>query len=134
MAAAVRSFLVVPQNVNAGWQATLQRPARCAPVRLDGWEQAWLLPAGSTGQVTLTYLPNASYRGRWPAAWPPWCCSGWPRSGPGGGVAARCRWAAGPDRGPFCPATVIRGVPGVSAALARPGRDGPGSGGWYGPC
>ncbi len=61
VAAAVRSFLAVPQNVNAGWQATLGG-RRLRPVRLDGWEQAWLLPAGSSGTVTLTYLPNTSYQ------------------------------------------------------------------------
>ena len=61
VATAVRSFLVVPQNVNAGWQATLGG-RRLRPVRLDGWEQAWLLPAGSSGTVTLTYQPNASYQ------------------------------------------------------------------------
>ena len=32
------------------------------PVRLDGWEQAWLLPAGTHGVVRLTYLPDATYR------------------------------------------------------------------------
>ena len=61
VATAVRSFLVVPQNVNAGWQATLGG-RRLRPVRLDGWEQAWLLPAGSHGTVTLTYRPNTSYQ------------------------------------------------------------------------
>jgi arabinofuranan 3-O-arabinosyltransferase len=61
VATAVRSFLVVPQNVNAGWQATLDG-RRLRPVRLDGWEQAWLLPAGSHGTVTLTYLPNRIYQ------------------------------------------------------------------------
>jgi arabinofuranan 3-O-arabinosyltransferase len=61
VAAAARSFLVVPQNVNAGWQAILDG-RRLRPVRLDGWEQAWLLPAGSSGTVTLTYLPNTRYQ------------------------------------------------------------------------
>ncbi len=61
VATAVRSFLVVPQNVNAGWQATLGG-RRLRPARLDGWEQAWLLPAGSHGTVTLTYQPNTIYQ------------------------------------------------------------------------
>jgi arabinofuranan 3-O-arabinosyltransferase len=56
-----RSYLVVRENVNAGWQATIGgRPLRA--VRLDGWEQAWLLPAGTTGTVTLTYRPDVPYR------------------------------------------------------------------------
>jgi arabinofuranan 3-O-arabinosyltransferase len=61
VAAAVRSFLVVPQNVNAGWQATLGG-RRLLPVRLDGWEQAWLLSAGSRGTVTLIYQPDTIYQ------------------------------------------------------------------------
>jgi arabinofuranan 3-O-arabinosyltransferase len=32
------------------------------PVRLDGWKQAWVLPAGSSGVVTLTYGPQSLYR------------------------------------------------------------------------
>jgi arabinofuranan 3-O-arabinosyltransferase len=59
--AAARSYLVVNENFNAGWQARLHgRPLPA--VRLDGWKQGWLLAAGSTGTVTLTYLPDALYR------------------------------------------------------------------------
>ena len=55
------SYLVVNENFNPGWRAVLGgRPLRA--VRLDGWRQAWLLPAGPGGLVTLTYLPNAVYR------------------------------------------------------------------------
>lgn len=61
VAAHQRSFLVVNENFNAGWRASIgSGPLRA--VRLDGWEQAWLLPAGTAGVVTLTYLPNAPYR------------------------------------------------------------------------
>jgi arabinofuranan 3-O-arabinosyltransferase len=55
------SYLVVAENFNAGWQASIGgRSLR--PVQLDGWEQAWLLPAGTHGVVTLTYGPDAVYR------------------------------------------------------------------------
>jgi arabinofuranan 3-O-arabinosyltransferase len=55
------SYLVVNENFNPGWRAVIGgRPLRA--VRLDGWKQAWLLPSGSAGLVTLTYLPNAVYR------------------------------------------------------------------------
>src|SRR5580704_18052581 len=44
-------------------------PPACAPSRprpppgqLDGWKQAWLLPTGSSGLVTLTYQPESLYR------------------------------------------------------------------------
>jgi arabinofuranan 3-O-arabinosyltransferase len=61
VSAATRSYLVVNENYNLGWQATLAgRPLPA--VRLDGWKQGWVLPAGSTGQVMLTYVPNALYR------------------------------------------------------------------------
>jgi arabinofuranan 3-O-arabinosyltransferase len=53
---------VVNENFNPGWRAVIDgRQLRA--VRLDGWKQAWLLPAGTAGVVTLTYLPNAIYRG-----------------------------------------------------------------------
>ena len=61
VSAATRSYLVVNENYNPGWQATLDgRPLPA--VRLDGWKQGWVLPAGTSGQVLLTFLPNASYR------------------------------------------------------------------------
>jgi arabinofuranan 3-O-arabinosyltransferase len=55
-----RSYLVVNENFNPGWRAVLAgRTLR--PVRLDGWKQAWVLPAGSAGLVTLTYEPETWY-------------------------------------------------------------------------
>jgi arabinofuranan 3-O-arabinosyltransferase len=56
-----RSYLVVNENFNAGWRARLD--GRTLPaVRIDGWKQAWLLPAGTAGTVTLTYAPDTLYR------------------------------------------------------------------------
>ncbi len=61
VSAAARSYLVVNENYNPGWRATLHgRPLPA--LRLDGWKQGWLLPAGASGQVILTFLPNAIYR------------------------------------------------------------------------
>jgi arabinofuranan 3-O-arabinosyltransferase len=61
VSASAASYLTVAENFNAGWQATLHgRVLR--PVRLDGWEQAWLLPAGSAGSVTLSYRPDGPFR------------------------------------------------------------------------
>lgn len=56
-----QSYLIVNENFNAGWQAALHGRV-LQPVELDGWKQGWLLPAGSRGQVTLTYLPDGQYR------------------------------------------------------------------------
>jgi arabinofuranan 3-O-arabinosyltransferase len=55
------SYLVVNENFNAGWRATI-RGRQLQAVRLDGWKQSWLLPAGTAGVVTLTYPPDATYR------------------------------------------------------------------------
>jgi arabinofuranan 3-O-arabinosyltransferase len=55
------SYLVVNENYNAGWQAAAGGRVLRA-VRLDGWKQAWLLPAGTSGVVTLTYRPDGIYR------------------------------------------------------------------------
>jgi arabinofuranan 3-O-arabinosyltransferase len=59
--AAARSYLEVNENFNAGWRAVLDGRA-LQPVQLDGWKQAWVLPAGAAGLVTLTYQPESLYR------------------------------------------------------------------------
>jgi len=61
VAASQPSYLIVNENFNAGWRAVLQGRL-LQPVRLDGWKQGWLLPAGSRGLVTLTYQPDGQYR------------------------------------------------------------------------
>ena len=116
--AATRSYLVVDENFNAGWRARLDgRPL--SAIRLDGWKQAWLLPAGATGTVTLTYLPDARYRDAgagglgglalialvalWPGepAWRRRWCPAWLRWRRRGRPRARSQDAgrAGPGRG-----------------------------------
>ncbi|WP_329425775.1 alpha-(1-_3)-arabinofuranosyltransferase [Streptosporangium sp. NBC_01495] len=54
------SYLVVNENHNRGWQASIDG-RRLQPARLDGWRQAWLLPP-STGVVVITYEPDGLYR------------------------------------------------------------------------
>jgi arabinofuranan 3-O-arabinosyltransferase len=61
VSASQRSYLVVNQNFNVGWQARAAGRV-LTPVQLDGWKQAWLLPAGTSGLVTLTYTPDSPYR------------------------------------------------------------------------
>ncbi|MGH3248212.1 MAG: alpha-(1-_3)-arabinofuranosyltransferase domain-containing protein, partial [Trebonia sp.] len=61
VAAPARSYLEVNENFNAGWQAVIDGH-RLPPVQLDGWKQAWVLPAGTAGVVTLTYQPASLYR------------------------------------------------------------------------
>jgi arabinofuranan 3-O-arabinosyltransferase len=55
------ALLVVPENFNAGWTATLDG-RRLPAVRVDGWQQAFTLPAGAGGTVTLTFTPDRPYR------------------------------------------------------------------------
>ncbi len=55
------SWLVVRENANSGWHATFGGVALEARV-VDGWQQAWVVPAGSAGLVTLTFTPDTTYR------------------------------------------------------------------------
>jgi arabinofuranan 3-O-arabinosyltransferase len=36
--------------------------ARLTPVAVNGWQQGWLVPAGTSGIITLTFAPNSAYR------------------------------------------------------------------------
>ncbi|QGK68900.1 DUF3367 domain-containing protein [Allosaccharopolyspora coralli] len=57
-----RSVLSVPENANQGWVARLDGE-RLEPTRVDGWQQAWVVPEGAGGEVTLDFEPNSRYRG-----------------------------------------------------------------------
>ncbi|WSZ89578.1 alpha-(1-_3)-arabinofuranosyltransferase family protein [Micromonospora sp. NBC_00858] len=54
------SYLVVPENANPGWRATLDG-VRLVPTRVDGWKQAWFVPAGAAGRVELVFTPGEQY-------------------------------------------------------------------------
>jgi arabinofuranan 3-O-arabinosyltransferase len=53
-------ILVVHENINLGWQATIDGRA-LEPVRIDGWQQGWVLPPGGAALVRLSFLPNPVY-------------------------------------------------------------------------
>jgi arabinofuranan 3-O-arabinosyltransferase len=55
------SYLVVNDNFNGGWKASLDGQ-ELRPVRLDGWRQAWVLPKNTDGVVDMTYGPDGTYR------------------------------------------------------------------------
>ncbi|WP_051425968.1 alpha-(1-_3)-arabinofuranosyltransferase [Jiangella gansuensis] len=55
------AVLAVAENLNSGWEATLEG-RRLEPVRLEGWAQGFVLPAGPAGVVELTYGPDEPYR------------------------------------------------------------------------
>jgi arabinofuranan 3-O-arabinosyltransferase len=55
------SYLAVAQNYNTGWKAVLNGRS-LTPVRLDGWQQGWVIPAGAGGTVVMTFPADAWYR------------------------------------------------------------------------
>ncbi|MGW0334765.1 alpha-(1-_3)-arabinofuranosyltransferase domain-containing protein [Streptomyces sp. NPDC003011] len=54
------SYVTTYENYNEGWRATLDGK-ELTPVRLDGWQQGWRIPAGAGGTVTLSYEPATTY-------------------------------------------------------------------------
>lgn len=56
------SVLVMSHNQNKGWSATTSEGARLVGVRVNGWQQGWLVPRGAKVVVTTEYLPQRSYR------------------------------------------------------------------------
>jgi arabinofuranan 3-O-arabinosyltransferase len=55
------TLLVIPENTNPGWRATLDGEG-LGPVAVDGWQQGYVLPAGAAGTVELDFLPGPYYR------------------------------------------------------------------------
>ncbi|MGW7263711.1 alpha-(1-_3)-arabinofuranosyltransferase domain-containing protein [Streptomyces sp. NPDC054842] len=58
--AGAASYLTTYENANDGWEATLNG-RKLTPVRLDGWQQGWRIPAGAGGTVKLSYGPSTVY-------------------------------------------------------------------------
>ncbi|CAM3485896.1 Arabinofuranan 3-O-arabinosyltransferase [Kibdelosporangium persicum] len=57
------AVISVPENANDGWVATVDgKPL--ARTRIDGWQQAWVLPAGAEATVSLRFEPDVPYRQR----------------------------------------------------------------------
>ena len=54
--------LVVPESRNSGWAATGPDGAPLRAVTVNGWQQGWVVPAGTDGAVTLRFALNAPYR------------------------------------------------------------------------
>ncbi|RBY97735.1 DUF3367 domain-containing protein [Blastococcus sp. TF02-8] len=55
------TVLVVPENTNAGWTATLDG-RRLETVAVDGWQQGYVLPPGPRATVDLDFGPGSAYR------------------------------------------------------------------------
>jgi arabinofuranan 3-O-arabinosyltransferase len=56
------SVLTVAQNFSEGWEAYDGTGRKLVPIRVGGWQQGWLLPAGPEQQVTARFVPDRDYR------------------------------------------------------------------------
>ena len=54
------AIVSVPQNINAGWVATVDG-VELEPIVVDGWAQGWLLPSDLSGEVELAIAPQRGY-------------------------------------------------------------------------
>ncbi len=50
----------MPANANPGWRATFAGKV-LTPVRVDGWQQGWVLPAGPGGRLVIDFPPQRWY-------------------------------------------------------------------------
>ncbi|WP_322778955.1 alpha-(1-_3)-arabinofuranosyltransferase domain-containing protein [Frankia sp. Cas4] len=61
IAAGERSYLAVRENANASWTATVNGVS-LPVIRLDGWQQGWIIPAGVAGTIVIVNRPGQTYR------------------------------------------------------------------------
>lgn len=54
------AVLSMPSNFNDGWVARLDG-RRVPAVRVDGWQQGWIVPAGAGGVLTVEFAPQGTY-------------------------------------------------------------------------
>lgn len=59
--ASIPRFLELTENHNPGWVASVAG-LELEPIRVDGWRQAWIIPTGVSGVVTMEFAPNGVYR------------------------------------------------------------------------
>jgi hypothetical protein len=57
-----QSVLAVAQNYSEGWEAYDSRGNKLTPIRIGGWQQGWVLPAGPEQVVTARFMPDRLYR------------------------------------------------------------------------
>ena len=55
------TYPAVAQNYNRGWTATLAGET-LTPIRLDGWQQGYIIPAGLAGVVKMVMAPDRIFR------------------------------------------------------------------------
>ncbi|WP_282785493.1 alpha-(1-_3)-arabinofuranosyltransferase family protein, partial [Nocardia sp. CC201C] len=55
-------LLVLPLSTNVGWEAHTADGTALEPVVIDGWQQAWLVPADTEGPITVSFPADRWYR------------------------------------------------------------------------
>ncbi|MFE3292356.1 alpha-(1-_3)-arabinofuranosyltransferase family protein [Rhodococcus sp. NPDC059234] len=55
-------LLVIPESQNLGWVATAPDGTELSRVVVNGWQQGWVVPAGTDGTVTLDFPTDRWYR------------------------------------------------------------------------
>ncbi|WP_068274709.1 alpha-(1-_3)-arabinofuranosyltransferase domain-containing protein [Aldersonia kunmingensis] len=55
-------LLVVPESTNPGWRARTNDGTELATVVVNGWQQGWIVPAGTAGPITLDFPLDRWYR------------------------------------------------------------------------
>ncbi|MFQ6229543.1 alpha-(1-_3)-arabinofuranosyltransferase [Nocardia sp. NPDC002869] len=55
-------LLTLPLSTNTGWSAHSADGRELRPVVVDGWQQGWVLPADTTGPVTVSFPIDSWYR------------------------------------------------------------------------
>lgn len=58
---ATETLVVVPQNFNPGWVGTAGQQV-LRPLRVNGWMQGWVVPAGPAMTLQAVFQPDVPYR------------------------------------------------------------------------
>jgi arabinofuranan 3-O-arabinosyltransferase len=54
--------LVVPESINPGWRAHAPNGTTLTPVTVNGWQQGWVVPPGTSGLIVLEFASDTAYR------------------------------------------------------------------------
>jgi len=115
-----RSYVEIHENANPGWIATLNG-RKLVPVTLDGWQQAFIAPAGSGGTITLTFTPDGVYHAGIVASAIALAILAVLAAGWGWSRRRRERTRRRSERrGPPGPGHLDMGLPGIPALVLRP--------------
>lgn len=56
------SILALRQNHNPGWIAKTADGQVLEPIRVNGWQQGWVIPAGGPASLDVSFTPDSGYR------------------------------------------------------------------------